>query len=255
MNNNYSNRNGLLDNNIILQKFIESPINDTIVRSRADTDPNESDVGLQMDKHTSSTSNSTSNEDTVTNLSNLSATSTSSKLKSPKCMLKSTISEQSLAKLQIEDNIFHNNDNNNSNNVSNENTNAPNTPKSKFTGLVVDDVLSNRKLLKKTLEKLGFEIDLANDGIELLNKIIITTGVHNSYDVIFLDNMMPNLAGVDAIKILRKDHYSGIVIGVTGNVLNEDLKEFRDAGCNDVLTKPVILTRLKDILIASGLNL
>eukprot|EP01035_Chromulina_nebulosa_P019254 gene19254-25108_t len=120
--------------------------------------------------------------------------------------------------------------------------------------LVVDDVQSNRKLLQRTLERIGFTVELVNDGDELLDKVINETGIYNKYDVIFLDNMMPRLPGVDAIKILRANNYNGLVIGVTGNVLDEDVLEFKQAGCNDVLPKPVNVNHLKQVLSNLGLD-
>lgn len=69
-----------------------------------------------------------------------------------------------------------------------------------------------------------------------------------SYDAVFLDNMMPRMRGVDAIRIVRQSGYQGFVLGVTGNVLKEDLDEFMLAGCNQVVTKPINYATIINIL-------
>lgn len=55
----------------------------------------------------------------------------------------------------------------------------------------MSDVLSNRKLLAMLLTKRGFNVDTAEDGVECVN-LADKNGIHN-YDLIFLDNTMPNM--------------------------------------------------------------
>lgn len=87
---------------------------------------------------------------------------------------------------------------------------------------------------------------LIDNDVFLVEKILVENQL---FDAIFLDNMMPRMRGVDAIKILRGANYQGFVLGVTGNVLNEDLLEFLNAGCDNVMTKPVSIEVLTKCLI------
>jgi CheY-like chemotaxis protein len=125
-------------------------------------------------------------------------------------------------------------------------------PINRKVALVVDDAASIRKLLKRSLERMGFVVDVCEDGDILVDKVVRE---HQTYDVIFLDNMMPRLRGVDAIRMLRAEHYQGVVIGVTGNVLKEDVSEFINAGCNDVLTKPVDASSIISALRTHGIEI
>ena len=50
--------------------------------------------------------------------------------------------------------------------------------------------------------------------------------------------MMPHLRGTIATRRIREMGYRGLIIGVTGNALPEDLKEFLDHGADGVVPKP-----------------
>jgi CheY-like chemotaxis protein len=67
-----------------------------------------------------------------------------------------------------------------------------------------------------------------------------------------LDNMMPHMTGKEAAIKLRALDYRGFIVGVTGNVLDEDLEEFRESGCNEVITKPLDVPELRRTLISLG---
>ena len=114
--------------------------------------------------------------------------------------------------------------------------------------LVVDDVLSNRMMTGRVLERFGFEVDYAEDGQIAVNKCR-----NYQYGLIVMDNMMPVMTGKDATTVLRKQNYRGLVVGLTGNVLDEDLEEFRESGCDEVITKPLDVPELRRTLISLGL--
>jgi len=54
--------------------------------------------------------------------------------------------------------------------------------------------------------------------------------------------------GPEATAELRRRAYSGLVIGVTGNVLQADVNMFMEHGADAVLAKPLMLNKLKDTL-------
>ena len=65
------------------------------------------------------------------------------------------------------------------------------------------------------------------------------------YDVIFMDFVMPKMNGPDATREIRALGFTGKVIGVTGNALPCDIKEFQQKGADAVLIKPVELDTIR----------
>lgn len=102
--------------------------------------------------------------------------------------------------------------------------------------LVVDDVADNRDILTRRLVRRGFDVDEAVGGEDALLKVAA-----NSYDVILLDVMMPDLNGNEVLKRIRKvyDKARLPVIMVTAKSQSEDVVESIGLGANDYITKPV----------------
>ena len=63
-------------------------------------------------------------------------------------------------------------------------------------------------------------------------------------NIIFMDNVMPILNGLDATRNLRQFGYTNPIVGITGNSLPEQIKEFIDYGATTVVKKPVELDDL-----------
>lgn len=101
--------------------------------------------------------------------------------------------------------------------------------------LIVDDVLSIRKILLRLFRSHNITCDEAENGQEALNKIII----NNSYDLILMDYEMPVLNGPKCVSELRKRGIETIIIGITGNVLPDEINYFKQQGVDDVLLKPI----------------
>lgn len=113
--------------------------------------------------------------------------------------------------------------------------------------LIAEDVPINQMVLKKMLTNLGVtDIDIASDGEEALkhakNKI---------YDLVLMDIQMPKMDGTEASKRIR-DYYNGNmpfkIIAVTANVMKEDFELYKKSGIVDVLSKPVNMKMLTDVL-------
>jgi signal transduction histidine kinase len=90
--------------------------------------------------------------------------------------------------------------------------------------LVVDDSYLNRKLLLKLMRKDGHNCEEAEDGLAAVAQVayrmrcdIETGGQDPAFDVILMDNVMPNMDGPTATKKIRDMGYKGIIFGVTGN--------------------------------------
>jgi two-component system, sensor histidine kinase len=109
--------------------------------------------------------------------------------------------------------------------------------------LVVDDSVTSVKILSRLLVNAGMEVTLAYDGIQCLEKVR-ECQQGSSYDLIVMDFEMPVLNGPDTTRTLRESGYTLPIIGVTGNVLPEDVNHFLSCGANVVLSKPFDLTSL-----------
>jgi CheY-like chemotaxis protein len=84
--------------------------------------------------------------------------------------------------------------------------------------------------------RLGHATVEACDGQKAVD--LVASGMH--FDVILMDNQMPVMTGVEATKIIRSVlGYKGMILGVTGNALEEDLTEFLAAGVSEVVLKPL----------------
>jgi signal transduction histidine kinase/ligand-binding sensor domain-containing protein/DNA-binding response OmpR family regulator len=110
--------------------------------------------------------------------------------------------------------------------------------------LVAEDNQMNQKLIMKILSKLGYEVDLAVDGLEALESVNKKT-----YDIILMDVQMPKMDGLEATQIIKKRFPDRpAIIAMTANALPADLKICMDAGMDDYISKPFKLEGLVSML-------
>jgi len=102
--------------------------------------------------------------------------------------------------------------------------------------LVVDDEERNLRLMEAMLIPLGYEVVLAQDGIEALNRVRKIPP-----DVILLDVMMPKINGLEVARQLKEDEGTKIipVVMVTALKEVEDRVKALEVGADDFLSKPV----------------
>jgi len=107
--------------------------------------------------------------------------------------------------------------------------------------LAADDQEDTRRALQRALAALGYEVEVACDGIEALAKLRL--GV----DLVLLDARMPGLDGFEVARRIRADPEHGDlpVIMVTGLDSREDRLRAVEAGVNDFIAKPFELTELR----------
>jgi len=114
-----------------------------------------------------------------------------------------------------------------------------------FTGkiLVAEDHSTNKYLAKILLEKLGFEVDLAESGTEAIEKASNT-----DFDLIFMDIQMPEMNGYEATRTLRKDGLTTPIIALTASALKGDNEKSIEAGCDDYIPKPIDRKTLVEVI-------
>lgn len=113
--------------------------------------------------------------------------------------------------------------------------------------LLVEDNPVNRKVGAGLLEKLGFTVDVANDGDEALEAL-----VRGRYDVVLMDCQMPGLDGLEATRRLRGAGGAMArvpVIAMTALASEKDRARCLAAGMDDYVAKPIRLEELKTVLI------
>jgi putative two-component system response regulator len=107
--------------------------------------------------------------------------------------------------------------------------------------LAVDDQEDTRRVLQRALTTMGYEVEVASDGIEALAKLPL------GIDLVLLDARMPGLDGFEVTRRIRADlEYSDLpIIMVTGLDSREDRLRAVEAGVNDFISKPFELTELR----------
>lgn len=113
--------------------------------------------------------------------------------------------------------------------------------------LIVEDESNMRIGLKDNLEYEGYNVELAENGEEGLNKIL-----DNKYDLIILDVMMPKMSGFDVCKNARKSGVTTPIILLTAKGEEIDKVLGLELGADDYVTKPFsvreLIARVKAIL-------
>jgi CheY-like chemotaxis protein len=113
--------------------------------------------------------------------------------------------------------------------------------------LVVDDVKMNLVVFCNLLKRSQVQIETALSGAEAL---VLTATTR--YDMIFLDHMMPEMDGIETLRIMKKSssnlNRETPVIMLTANALTGAREEYMDEGFSDYLSKPVEPEKLEDMI-------
>lgn len=112
--------------------------------------------------------------------------------------------------------------------------------------LLAEDNEVNQHLMLRILSRVGYDAVLAKTGIQVLNKMD-----RQDFDVILMDIQMPDMDGLTATKLIRA-HYAPEkqprIIALTAEASAEGREKYLAAGMDDVLTKPVHIDALVNIL-------
>ena len=110
--------------------------------------------------------------------------------------------------------------------------------------LMAEDNDLNAEIAMVQLDELGIHITRASDGKEALK--IFASNQPGTFDIIFMDIMMPKMNGYEATKAIRAlqnrpDARTIPIIAMTANAFAEDVQASLDAGMNDHLSKPIVM--------------
>ena len=112
--------------------------------------------------------------------------------------------------------------------------------------LLAEDNAVNQKIARKILNRLGYEIDISSNGLQVLAAV----REHN-YDVILMDVQMPEMDGIEATKYIVNDKdlkHRPYIIALTANAMDSDRLLCVDAGMNDFMKKPIHVNLLVQAL-------
>ncbi len=115
--------------------------------------------------------------------------------------------------------------------------------------LVVEDNVLAATIAKMIFEKLGCDVECADDG----EKAVELVKAHHHYDGICMDIGLPTLSGTQACVAIRghevQNHLPSIPIAaLTGNYSPDEVEQYKRAGMQDVLDKPLTIEKAEHFL-------
>jgi CheY-like chemotaxis protein len=118
--------------------------------------------------------------------------------------------------------------------------------------LLVEDSKDNRILIQAYLKKTPYQLDLAMNGQEALEKV-----KSRSYDLVLMDMQMPVMDGYTATREIRKwekergDDFRRLpILALTASALKEDIDRSLGAGCDVHLPKPISKVTLLEMIVS-----
>jgi CheY-like chemotaxis protein len=114
--------------------------------------------------------------------------------------------------------------------------------------LVVDDDEMNKKVAKALLQPFKMSIDTAANGMEAVEKV-----KNNTYDLVFMDHMMPVMDGIEAVSKIRGfagAYYASLpIVALSANATAEARALFLEAQMSDFVSKPIIIEEITKCLL------
>ncbi len=118
---------------------------------------------------------------------------------------------------------------------------------SKVSALVVDDEPMNLTVATGLFREYEMSVDTARSGKEALNKF-----ARSDYDIIFMDHMMPEMDGVEAMKLMREmslqREKKPVIVALTANALSGAKEMFMKEGFDGFIAKPIDLYEFERVM-------
>ncbi len=123
----------------------------------------------------------------------------------------------------------------------------------KLKGLLAEDIKLNQKLLRKIMQKWGYELDIVDNGKDAIEKV-----KKNAYDFILMDIQMPIMDGLEATKAIRSLNdevkRNTPIIAITAQASPKEKEICLKMGMNAYMSKPFHSQKLKEIILAETQN-
>ena len=114
--------------------------------------------------------------------------------------------------------------------------------------LVVDDAPLNRTMLIRLLRTRCSSSAEAEDGSVAVEMIRQSMAQNAQFDIVLMDYCMPVMDGPSATRIIRDMGFKGLILGVTGNSLPDDVAHFISSGANAIIFKPLNVYQFDEIM-------
>ncbi len=115
--------------------------------------------------------------------------------------------------------------------------------------LLAEDDATNQRLAKIQLLKLGYQVDTADDGTQVLDAVLADA---KRYDLILMDCQMPVMDGFEATRLIREALQNSRlhvpIIAMTANAMQGDREACLQAGMDDYVSKPIQLDQLNQVI-------
>ena len=115
--------------------------------------------------------------------------------------------------------------------------------RAKSSVLAVDDEPPVLNVLKRILQREGYDVDTAQNGVDAMLQFI-----ENDYQFVMMDIAMPRLDGADALRMMKKLKPDIPIVTFTGHVGHDDKAETVKLGAVTCLPKPVTVDQLREAL-------
>lgn len=118
--------------------------------------------------------------------------------------------------------------------------------------LLVEDYATNQKMITLMLQRMGYQADIANNGLEALTALR-----HNSYDVVLMDMQMPEMDGMTATQYICQEWDISVrprIIALTASAMLSDKENYLAFGIDNFLAKPFRIQELMQVLTKCQLN-
>ena len=117
---------------------------------------------------------------------------------------------------------------------------------SNYKALIVDDDNLDIKVTRRLLEKYKFNIEIMNSSLECIDRI----KQEEEYDIIFMDHKMPDLDGMEAMKVIKglEGYKIPKIVVLTANAVTGAKEFYKNEGFDDYISKPIDLGELDKII-------
>jgi PAS domain S-box-containing protein len=112
--------------------------------------------------------------------------------------------------------------------------------------LIAEDNKTNQMLIRLLIEEFGLTCDIANDGFEAIEMYD-----SEKYNLVLMDENMPNLNGTEAMKTIKEKHPNNCkpIIALTANAMEGDREYYLQQGMDGYLSKPIDEGNLYNVLV------
>ena len=103
--------------------------------------------------------------------------------------------------------------------------------------VIATPVKTHYELAKMMLNKAGYQVEVANNGQEAVEKY---TKSPEDFDLVFMDVQMPKMDGMDATKAIREKGFDSIpIVAMTAHAMKGDMEKCLKVGMDDYISKPI----------------